>query len=145
MRTCSIEGCGRKYDARGFCKVHYGNWRRHNDPHTVSDRIFLTPDEHQKRKSDRYRRWASKNKEYLNTKQRARRVRNPDKVRAAARAYRQKHLDLCRRRDHRTKWKGFDIVVALQQQGSMCDACGIKEPTTKKGNYIFDYHGRRER
>jgi len=33
--TCTIEGCTRPVDARGWCKSHYGGWRRHGDPLAV--------------------------------------------------------------------------------------------------------------
>lgn len=32
QRTCSIEGCTKKYEARGWCHAHYMQWRRHGDP-----------------------------------------------------------------------------------------------------------------
>lgn len=32
IRLCSVEGCGRPFDARGFCATHYGRWRRNGDP-----------------------------------------------------------------------------------------------------------------
>lgn len=32
MKTCSIDGCDRPYDARGFCATHYGRWRHNGDP-----------------------------------------------------------------------------------------------------------------
>jgi hypothetical protein len=31
-RTCSIEGCGRKHMARGWCSTHYERWRRTGSP-----------------------------------------------------------------------------------------------------------------
>ena len=41
MRICSIEGCGRKHYQRGFCKMHWGRWRRNsptlNDPNRIRD------------------------------------------------------------------------------------------------------------
>lgn len=36
-RTCSVEGCDRPFDARGFCHLHYNRWRRHGDP------LFINP------------------------------------------------------------------------------------------------------
>lgn len=30
--TCSIDGCGEKARARGWCMPHYRRWRRHGDP-----------------------------------------------------------------------------------------------------------------
>jgi hypothetical protein len=32
--TCSIEGCGKKIIARGWCSAHYGAWWRTGDPLT---------------------------------------------------------------------------------------------------------------
>lgn len=31
-RLCSIPGCGKPHDARGWCKNHYGRWSRYGDP-----------------------------------------------------------------------------------------------------------------
>lgn len=32
MKVCSIDGCERKHDAKGFCHVHYNRWKRRGDP-----------------------------------------------------------------------------------------------------------------
>jgi hypothetical protein len=29
---CSVDGCGRRVQARGWCQMHYFRWRRHGDP-----------------------------------------------------------------------------------------------------------------
>lgn len=43
-RTCSVVGCDKPHDARGFCGQHYMTWRRHGDPTwrppTVSQRFW---------------------------------------------------------------------------------------------------------
>lgn len=31
-RTCSIPGCHRQHEARGWCAAHYQRWKRHGDP-----------------------------------------------------------------------------------------------------------------
>lgn len=31
-RTCSIDGCERPHEARGWCNRHYEKWRAHGDP-----------------------------------------------------------------------------------------------------------------
>lgn len=32
QRLCSIEGCNKKHESRGWCKMHYKRWMRHGDP-----------------------------------------------------------------------------------------------------------------
>ena len=32
MKTCSIEGCDGKYEGLGYCKKHYGRFKKHGDP-----------------------------------------------------------------------------------------------------------------
>lgn len=64
-RTCSIDGCERRRQARGWCQTHYMRWRTHNDP-TVSlrpDRGHCSIDGCEKRHRSRgwcgmhYSRW----------------------------------------------------------------------------------------
>lgn len=31
-RTCTIDGCGGRHEARGWCHKHYTRWRRYGDP-----------------------------------------------------------------------------------------------------------------
>lgn len=32
IKVCTIEGCGKPLEARGWCRLHYGRWRRNGDP-----------------------------------------------------------------------------------------------------------------
>lgn len=40
-RLCSIEGCGRKHVARGFCQSHYGRFRIYGDPGVDKSRPLI--------------------------------------------------------------------------------------------------------
>lgn len=31
-RICTVEGCEKRHEARGFCKAHWHRWRRYGDP-----------------------------------------------------------------------------------------------------------------
>ena len=37
VRICSVDGCKRRHDAKGFCDKHYRKWRRHGDPLGIAD------------------------------------------------------------------------------------------------------------
>lgn len=46
-RTCSIENCDLKHEARGFCIKHYKRWLRNGDPNKVfRSRIPISTDRH---------------------------------------------------------------------------------------------------
>lgn len=48
---CSIEGCGRAYYARTWCKKHYIRWSKHGDPNiTMSGRPLGSTGSHWKEK-----------------------------------------------------------------------------------------------
>lgn len=36
--TCSVDGCGRRVLARGYCSTHYGRWRRGWTPDQIAQR-----------------------------------------------------------------------------------------------------------
>lgn len=38
-RTCSIDGCDRKFYARTWCELHYTRWRVHGDPRSGAQRF----------------------------------------------------------------------------------------------------------
>lgn len=31
-RTCTIEGCNKNHEAKGYCSMHYRRWKRYGDP-----------------------------------------------------------------------------------------------------------------
>lgn len=35
MRSCSIDDCERKHEAKGYCSVHYRRWKIHGDPNKL--------------------------------------------------------------------------------------------------------------
>lgn len=42
-RICSIDGCGKRMIARGWCSTHWSRWRTHGDPLVVSPHHMNTP------------------------------------------------------------------------------------------------------
>lgn len=36
--TCSVDGCERQVQARGWCQMHYARWQRHGDPGDAAPR-----------------------------------------------------------------------------------------------------------
>ena len=42
MRTCKVEGCNNKHHAKGYCKKHYLQMKRHGQ---ISDRTIYDPNE----------------------------------------------------------------------------------------------------
>lgn len=38
MKVCSIDGCGKKHVARGWCGMHYMRWNRFGDPLVIPPR-----------------------------------------------------------------------------------------------------------
>jgi hypothetical protein len=44
VTTCSIEGCEKRHDARGWCRKHYQRWQKHGDPLGGNERC-ATPEE----------------------------------------------------------------------------------------------------
>lgn len=39
-RLCSIPGCDKRHEARGFCKTHYARLRRGNDPYQEPKNLY---------------------------------------------------------------------------------------------------------
>jgi len=37
-RTCTVEGCGRKHTAKGYCMTHYSRWLKYGEPGTIEPR-----------------------------------------------------------------------------------------------------------
>ena len=37
MKTCSIEGCENELRARTWCATHWARWRKHGDPHAITN------------------------------------------------------------------------------------------------------------
>ena len=42
---CSIAGCGKKHEARGWCNMHYLRWRHHGTPDGSGVELYRTPEE----------------------------------------------------------------------------------------------------
>jgi len=51
-KSCSVEGCNGKHNARGFCNKHYYKWKKYGNPLYVLD-----PEEIRKKISERQKEW----------------------------------------------------------------------------------------
>lgn len=40
IRKCSVEGCGKKHLAKGYCDLHYDRFRKYGDPLKITRNIF---------------------------------------------------------------------------------------------------------
>ena len=43
MRLCSVEGCGKRHVARGWCRTHYSQWKRSDASKDLPDRYRHGP------------------------------------------------------------------------------------------------------
>ena len=59
MKKCSVDGCERKYDAKGYCKKHYDRFKRNGDP-------SLKNEQHGLSESLEYKSWAKIKQRCLN-------------------------------------------------------------------------------
>lgn len=41
MKICTIAGCTKKVNARGYCPTHYGMWLKHGDPLYADKKLHL--------------------------------------------------------------------------------------------------------
>lgn len=49
-RACSVNGCDRRAQSRGWCNTHYGRWLRHGDP----GRVILASQRRTRPMADRF-------------------------------------------------------------------------------------------
>lgn len=67
LRTCDLEGCERKYYAKGFCLNHYNSWRWRNDPDFRERQTKYAKIYHRSEKGKQYHREYSK-RDYVKAK-----------------------------------------------------------------------------
>lgn len=52
-RKCAVEGCNKRYAAKGYCGMHYNRARRHGDPNKLMRRRYKNPEESFMRRTKR--------------------------------------------------------------------------------------------
>jgi hypothetical protein len=114
MKTCSVEGCGGKHEAKGLCKKCYlTKWRAENpekirestarnnraraeDPER-RERARLNAAKWYAENPDRARasraKWHSENAEAANARNSQWRIKNPEKIKAFRKAWRARAAD----------------------------------------------------
>jgi 5-methylcytosine-specific restriction endonuclease McrA len=112
---CSIEDCGKKMLALGWCAMHYSRMRRHGDIEYGRPMPY-TEDERYAARKKSMAKWYEANK---------------DSRRAVSRQYQQEHPDKTRERQHvrraRKRQVGsqvFSDTEMLDMYGTDCHICG---------------------
>jgi 5-methylcytosine-specific restriction endonuclease McrA len=95
-RLCSVEGCGDKHFARGFCRAHYKRWRKVAYPEKVVDEARRAREKYRGKKVERQRAWRKANPGWTREWQKARRLADPERGREASRRWRRLNLEKTR-------------------------------------------------
>lgn len=140
-RTCSIAGCERPHDARGWCGTHYERWRKHGDPNVVL-RLPKHSSEAARTASQREakRRWRLANPEKMAAARAAWEAANPE-TRRRYRRERKKADPISNRayvRARTARLRGQAVVAFTPEQlrqrlayyGFRCWICGSPDDLT---------------
>jgi len=126
-RTCSVEGCGRKHEARGLCQAHYARFRR-GEGFQLSRRRNGSP----AKRNERGQKECGVCLRWL-----------PIDVYSINRAMTDGLSNLCRdcHRERQRAWtQGLTLqVVRTLMTAAACSACGSTEAGGKNNQWHIDH------
>jgi 5-methylcytosine-specific restriction endonuclease McrA len=127
MKTCSVEGCGKKHKSRGLCNAHYSAWRLENIPGARESALEAQrrSDARRYHRPDRREAMRAANRE---SRKRARLGPDREDLLLADRV-----ASSCRRALSRSAEGAYSVadwVVVLAHHGGVCAKCGAAEQIT---------------